>query len=70
MVSVWLLGSCDLSHTQFSDPGVSTFVEELFGTLAANAHCRGNLQSRFLPTALEILQSDDSQLPLGLVAVR
>ena len=44
-------------------------MEELFGVLAANPGCHGNLHSRFLPTAVEILESSEAQLPLGLVAV-
>ena len=37
--------------------------------LADNPGCHNDLHSRFLPTSLEILQSNESQLPLGLVAV-
>ena len=38
--------------------------------LASNVGCHGTLLPRFLPTAVEILDSNEGQLPLGLVSVR
>ena len=51
------------------DPSISSCLEELFGVLASNPGCHGILLPRFLPTAVEILDSNESQLPLGLVSV-
>lgn len=50
------------------DPGASSCLEELFEALAATPGCQESLLTRLLPTAVDILQSSDSQLPLGLVA--
>ncbi len=52
-----------------ADPSVSMPVEELFQSLSQNRGCHGYLQTRFLPTAIEILGSREDQMPLGLVPV-
>ena len=52
-----------------SDPGVSTCVEELFATMATTPACWEGLHSRFLPTAVHILQSPEAQLPAGILCV-
>lgn len=44
-------------------------IEEVFAALAANPGCHGDLHLRFLPIAVEALQSSENQIPLGLVAV-
>ena len=44
-------------------------IEEVFAALAANPGCHSDLHLRFLPVAMEALQSTENQLPLGLVAV-
>ena len=44
-------------------------IEEVFAALAVNPGCHSDLHLRFLPVAMEALQSTENQLPLGLVAV-
>ena len=44
-------------------------IEELFSVLAKNPGCHSDLHARFLPVAVEILTSNESQLPLGLAVV-
>ena len=44
-------------------------IEEVFAALAVNPGCHHDLHLRFLPVAVEALQSTENQLPLGLVAV-
>ena len=44
-------------------------IEEVFAALAVNPGCHNDLHLRFLPVAIEALQSTENQLPLGLVAV-
>lgn len=52
-----------------TDPGLMSTIEEVFAALAANPGCHNDLHLRFLPVAMEALQSTENQLPLGLVAV-
>ena len=52
-----------------SDPGLMSTIEEVFAALAVNPGCHSDLHLRFLPVAMEALQSTENQLPLGLVAV-
>lgn len=52
-----------------TDPGLMSTIEEVFAALAANPGCHSDLHLRFLPVAMEALQSTENQLPLGLVAV-
>ena len=54
---------------RFSDPGISTCVEELFAVMAATPGCLEGLHSRFLPTAVHVLQSPEAQLPAGILCV-
>eukprot|EP00731_Ephydatia_muelleri_P021541 Em0014g132a len=49
------------------DPGISTCVEELFAVMAATPGCLEGLHSRFLPTAVHVLQSPEAQLPAGIL---
>ena len=44
-------------------------LEELFQVLADNDGCRPLLQQKMAATAVDILTSAETQIPLGLVAV-
>ena len=52
-----------------SDPGVSSALDDLFSVLAKNNGCHANLHGRFLPSAVQLLDSNEMGLPPGLVAV-
>ena len=45
-------------------------MEDIFQVLADNDGCRPLLQQRMGPMAVDILTSSETQVPLGLVAVR
>ena len=52
-----------------TDPGVCSTLEDVFSVLAKNPSCHRDLHSQFLPTAVQLLDSNDQGLPLGMVAV-
>lgn len=51
------------------DPGVTSTLEDLFSVLAKNSGCHANLHGRFLPSAVQLLDTNEAGLPLGLVPV-
>ena len=62
-------GGCD-PPSPHADPGVSSTLEDLFSVLAKNRGCHVDLHGVFLPSAVHVLDSNEEELPLGLVAVR
>ncbi len=46
-----------------------TTIEKVFAVLAVNTGCHSDLHLRFLPVAMEVIQSTKNQLPLRLVVV-
>lgn len=52
-----------------TDPGITSTLEDLFSVLAKNSGCHANLHGRFLPSAIQLLDTNEAGLPLGLVPV-
>ena len=53
----------------FSDPLVTSLVQDIFKELCANKPCHAQIQARLLPTLISILTASPDKLPLGLQSV-